>query len=276
MVDTPGSGAGGHSVRSRLAAVLPLVAGLVMPTPWTAGLPTATAGVKGAAELPAYHPSRLRNLGDAGQVVVVAGRSWSSSHAVLRRYQRDAGGGWHRVGDAVPARVGHNGFVPWATRRQSTGTSPAGTFGIVSAFGNGSDPGTALPYVVADRNDWWTYDPRDPQTYNVFQTRRPAAAAWRTSWAEHLSAYGGQYRYVAVLDFNLPSGVVRAADGQRVAGEPADTRLGGGIFLHVSGPGATAGCVSVRRSTMRRTLQWLDPAQHPVIVMGPRSALSRL
>lgn len=263
-------------MRPHLAAVLLLAAGLLLPTPLTPGLTAATAGVREGAELPAYHPSRLRNLGDASQVVVVAGRSWSSSHAVLRRYQRDPDGSWHRVGDAVPARVGHNGFVPADTRRQSTGTSPAGTFGIVSAFGNGSDPGTALPYVVADRNDWWVYDPRDPQTYNVFQTRRPAAAAWRTSWAEHLSAYGDQYRYVAVLDFNQPADVVRAPDGQRVAGQPADTKLGGGIFLHVSGPGATAGCVSVRRSTMRRTLQWLDPAQHPVIVMGPRSALSRL
>ncbi len=79
-----------------------------------------------------------------------------------------------------------------------------------------------------------------------------------------------------MLDFNLPSGVHRAPDGQRVADQPADTRLGGGIFLHVSGPGATAGCVSVARTEMRRILQWLDPTAGPVLVMGPRSALSRL
>ena len=150
------------------------------------------------------------------------------------------------------------------------------TFGLVSAFGNGTDPGTALPYREIDRSDWWAYDPTDPTTYNVLQTRRVASAVWRRSWAEDLSGYGEQYRYVAVLDFNLPSGVHRATDGQRVADQPADTRLGGGIFLHVSGPAATAGCVSVRRATMRRTLQWLDPAQHPVIVMGPLSAIDRL
>jgi L,D-peptidoglycan transpeptidase YkuD (ErfK/YbiS/YcfS/YnhG family) len=229
-----------------------------------------------AATVPAYHPSLLTHLGDAGQVVVVSARDWSSNRAVLRTWQRDPAGTWQLVGEPVPARVGRNGFVLADRRRQNSGTSPAGTFAVVSAFGNGPDPGTALGYRVVDRNDWWTYDPRDPKTYNVLQPRRVATSAWRTSWAEDLSGYGAQYRYAAVLGFNLPSGVHRAPDGQRVADQPADTRLGGGIFLHVSGPGATAGCVSVARTEMRRILQWLDPAAGPVLVMGPRSALSRL
>jgi L,D-peptidoglycan transpeptidase YkuD (ErfK/YbiS/YcfS/YnhG family) len=229
-----------------------------------------------AATVPAYHPSRLTHLGDARQVVVVSAERWSSSHAVLRLWERDEAGAWRLRGDPVLARVGRNGFVLADRRRQSSGTSPAGTFAIVSSFGNGPDPGTALPYREVDRNDWWTYDPRDPSTYNVFQPRRVAGAGWRPSWAEDLSAYGGQYRFVAVLDFNLPEGVHRASDGQRVADQPADTRLGGGIFLHVSGPGATAGCVSVPRTAMRRVLRLLDPAAHPVLVMGPRAALPSL
>jgi L,D-peptidoglycan transpeptidase YkuD (ErfK/YbiS/YcfS/YnhG family) len=229
-----------------------------------------------AAAVPTYHPSRLTHLGDARQVVVVSARDWSSSHAVLRTWQRDQAGTWQLVGQPVAARVGRNGFVPADRRRQNSGTSPAGTFAVVSAFGNGPDPGTALGYREVDRSDWWTYDPRDPKTYNVLQPRRVATSAWRTSWAEDLSGYGAQYRYAAVLGFNLPSAVHRSPDGQRVSDQPADTRLGGGIFLHVSGPGATAGCVSVPRSEMRRILQWLDPAEDPVLVMGPRSALSRL
>ena len=259
--------------RLRAAVSAALAAGVLV-----AGLPPGAVAPAGAADgdHPAYHPSRLTHLGDAGQVVVVSSRSWSSSYAVLRRYERTTDGRWRRVADPVAARVGRHGFVVAAHRRQSTGTSPAGTFGLVSAFGNGPDPGTALPYRAVDRSDWWVYDPRDPRTYNILQPRRVPATAWRRSWAEDLSGYGGQYRYVAVLDFNLPAGVTRAADGQLVAAQPADTRLGGGIFLHVSGPGATAGCVSVPRATMRATLRWLDPAQHPVIVMGPRSALGEL
>ena len=229
-----------------------------------------------AEPLPAHHPSRLTSLGDARQVVVVTARSWDSSTAVLRAWKRTRDGSWRLHTGPVQARVGYNGFV-WAdTRRQGTGTSPAGTFAVVSSFGNGTDPGTALPYRKVDRSDWWTYDPRDPSTYNILQPRRVPSSRWRTTWAEDLSGYGEQYRYAAVLDFNLPGAVHRAPDGQRVADEPADTRLGGGIFLHVSGPGATAGCVSIPRAAMRRVLRWLDPAAGPVLVMGPRSALSRL
>ena len=80
----------------------------------------------------------------------------------------------------VRARVGYNGFVRADERRQGTGTSPAGTFAVVSSFGNGTDPGTALPYRTVDRNDWWPYDPRDPSTYNVLQPRRVPSARWRT------------------------------------------------------------------------------------------------
>jgi L,D-peptidoglycan transpeptidase YkuD (ErfK/YbiS/YcfS/YnhG family) len=241
----------------------------------TAAALLGTAPVPAAAGVPAYHPTRLTHLGDARQVVVVTSASWGSSHATVRRYTRRAAG-WHEVGAAVRARLGRNGFVVAADRRQSTGTSPAGTFGLVSAFGNGPDPGASLPYRPVDRNDWWVYDPRDPSTYNVFQPRRPPDARWRTSWAEDLSGYGGQYRFAVVLDYNLPSAVHRAPGGGMVADQPADTRRGGGIFLHVNGPGATSGCVSVPRRAMRRILTWLDPAKGPVIVMGPRSAIDRL
>jgi L,D-peptidoglycan transpeptidase YkuD (ErfK/YbiS/YcfS/YnhG family) len=43
---------------------------------------------------------------------------------------------------------------------------------------------------------------------------------------------------------------------------------GAGIFLHVNGKGATAGCVSVPEDAMRRILQWADPARGPHIAIG--------
>ena len=256
-----------------ISATGPAAAPAPAATPSAANSAVATSAVE---PLPAYHPSRLTHLGEAQQVVVVSASSWTSSRAVLRAWERTPDGGWRQVGEQVPARVGRHGFVLAAERRQSTGTSPAGTFAVRSAFGNGPDPGTALPYRPIDRSDWWTYDPRDPRTYNLLQPRRVASAGWRRTWAEDLSGFGAQYRYVAVLDFNLPDRSHLAPDGQRIADQPADTRRGGGIFLHVSGPGATSGCVSIPRSAMRAVLQWLDPAAQPVLVMGPRSALHRL
>ena len=43
---------------------------------------------------------------------------------------------------------------------------------------------------------------------------------------------------------------------------------GAGIFLHVNGKGATAGCVSVPRAFMRSMMAGLNPKRRPVIAIG--------
>ena len=43
---------------------------------------------------------------------------------------------------------------------------------------------------------------------------------------------------------------------------------GAGIFLHVNGPGATAGCVSAPSWFMHVVMNELDPTRHPVIAIG--------
>lgn len=228
-----------------------------------------------AHAVPPYHPSRLANVGDARQVVVVTAPSWSSTYATLRAYERDANG-WRQVMGATPARLGWGGLAPAAKRRQGTGKTPAGTFAIPSAFGRLRDPGTALPYRQFDRDDAWTYDPRHPATYNVLQT---APVSWRSygGYVEHLWRYGSQYRYVAVLDYNLPRGPIRVgADGIRRAQAPANTRAGGGIFLHVSNGTKTAGCIAIDQDRMRAVLAWLDPAKRPRIVVGPLADIGRM
>ena len=181
--------------------------------------------------------------------------------------------------DAGPVWLGQRGLVRAGQRRQSTLTTPAGTFGLGAAFGTAADPGTALPYEPVDPADWWPYDSWDPATYNVWQQHRTAAARWRTTWAEDLSSFGRQYRHAVVVDFNLPGGV-HWSGAQRVASQPADTRRGGGIFLHVQAREVaerpTAGCVAMPAARLVALLRWLDPASHPVVVIGPRSAISRM
>jgi L,D-peptidoglycan transpeptidase YkuD (ErfK/YbiS/YcfS/YnhG family) len=61
--------------------------------------------------------------------------------------------------------------------------------------------------------------------------------------------------------------------GEHVASRPADVRRGSAIFLHVTGAGSTAGCVSIPQANLVTVLRWLDPAQHPRIVMAPLSAI---
>jgi L,D-peptidoglycan transpeptidase YkuD (ErfK/YbiS/YcfS/YnhG family) len=232
------------------------------------------AASRAHAAVPPYFPTRLRHLGAARQVVVVTATSWSTSYATVRTYQRDSTG-WHRQFAPMPARIGRQGFAAFGLRRQGSGETPAGTFGLPRAFGAAPDPGAALPYRQFDRTDWWPYDPRDASTYNVEQFRgRSPATRWRTSWAEHLWHLRDQYVYAVVIDYNLPSGIFRAGP-QRFAAQPADTAAGGGIFLHVRAPRATTGCVAVSKAGMRRILRWLDPAAAPVIVMAPTAAIGR-
>ncbi len=234
-----------------------------------------TAPTAAAAE-PPYHPSRLANVGTAGQVIVVTAPSWSSTTATLRAYERDGDGGWREVIGATPARLGWSGLYRADQRRQGTGKTPAGTFAIPRAFGRLADPGTELPYRAFDRDDAWTYDPARPATYNVYQTAR---AGWAGSggYAEHLWSYGRQYNYVAVMDYNLPGGpITTGADGVRRAAAPADTKAGGGIFLHVTNGKVTAGCIAIPQRQMRDVLRWLDPDRKPVIVVGPESAITRM
>jgi L,D-peptidoglycan transpeptidase YkuD (ErfK/YbiS/YcfS/YnhG family) len=240
----------------------------------SASMPSDVAATTAAAARKPFHPSRLTHLGDARQVVVVTAKTWKTSYAKLRTYSKDSSG-WHRQFKKKDARLGTYGFAHFGERRQDSGETPAGTYGLPRAFGAAPDPGTTLPYRQFDSNDWWPYDPRDPRTYNVEQYQgRSAATQWRKSWAEHLSHFQDQYEYAVVLNYNLPSGLYTSGD-QRFASNPANTAAGGGIFLHVNGPGSTAGCVSVGRKAMRKILRWLDPTKHPVIVMAPTKAIGK-
>jgi L,D-peptidoglycan transpeptidase YkuD (ErfK/YbiS/YcfS/YnhG family) len=169
-------------------------------------------------------------------------------------------------------RLGYGGWVRAGQRRQGTGTTPAGRFPMPYAFGNRADPGARLRYRAVDRNDVWPYEPRDPATYNIYQPFRAASSHWRRGYRERLASYGYEYAYAVVLGFNLPRGVHWSPTRhQSVADRPADTRRGGGIFLHVQRSRYTAGCVAAPLRDVRWLVRWLDPARHPRIVMGPEA-----
>jgi L,D-peptidoglycan transpeptidase YkuD (ErfK/YbiS/YcfS/YnhG family) len=231
----------------------------------------------GAGTAPAYHPSRLAHVGDARQIVVVTGRSATSSYATLRTYQRGADGAWTATFPAMAARTGWHGWAVANKRVQGTGTSPQGTFRITTAFGLAKNPGTKLPYRHADGNDYWVGDQRDPRTYNLVQPWASAKRTWRISAnAERLADYPTQYAHAAVIDFNRPAAASvswSSRYSEWVTSKPVNVKLGSAIFLHVNGKGSTAGCVSLSRADLVKVLRWLDPAQQPRIVMAPESRI---
>jgi L,D-peptidoglycan transpeptidase YkuD (ErfK/YbiS/YcfS/YnhG family) len=159
----------------------------------------------------------------------------------------------------MKAMLGYSGLTPAKDRRQGTGKTPTGTFRLVTAFGRQPDPGTVMPYQQVDRSD----------AGRITRGSRPRTTCCSESflaglrgYVEHLWSYGVQYDYVAVMDYNLPPGSIRrGADGVRRTAKPADTRAGGGIFLHASDGTVTAGCIAIPVAQMRAIMRWLDPAR---------------
>lgn len=241
-----------------------------------AGLQSTTTSAE--ATVPTYFPTRLTHVGDARQLLVVTGNSWSSSYATLRTYQRGNDGVWRQAFAPMTARSGYAGWVWGSQRIQNSGTSPIGTYRLTTAFGLATNPGTRIPYLHADQDDYMAGDPRDPATYNVWQTSASSTRTWRTGTAtsERVGTYPVQYQYGLIIDYNRPAASTvtwSTAHREYVTSRPTNTHLGYSIYLHINGRGATAGCVSVTQSDELRVLRWLNPAMRPRIVMAPLSQI---
>jgi L,D-peptidoglycan transpeptidase YkuD (ErfK/YbiS/YcfS/YnhG family) len=215
----------------------------------------------------------LNDITNSKQVVLVTARSWDSTMGTVQVFEKK-NKTWSATQGSAPANLGYGGLVPGDKRKQGTGTTPTGTYAITWAFGIKSDPGTKLKYTKVDNNDAWTYNPRVPSTYNIFQTANKNWSRYG-DYVEILSTYRKQYNYVAVLDFNLPRGKISQGASGIKRSDQTDRNVkigqGGGIFLHVSNGTKTAGCISIPESYMKEILNWLDPKKNPVIVIQVRN-----
>ncbi len=187
------------------------------------------------------------------QVVTVKHRRGWHARVSLWRH---GGGRWHRVRTAADGRIGYGGLVPGQEREQGTGTTPLGSYRVTETFGlNRRPPGTDLSFHRVRAGDYWVQD-NQSRWYNTLRNKNQGGFRWRISGynsSERLRDYPRQYRWSVVIDFNRP--------------DPVRHR-GSGIFLHVNGSGATAGCVSAPRRFVRQTMKKLDPAARPVVAIG--------
>ncbi|UQA94869.1 L,D-transpeptidase family protein [Streptomyces halobius] len=175
---------------------------------------------------------------DSRQVLVVTGKSRDSSESQVVLYTRAKGSrSWH-PGPTWPA---HNAAHGW-TERHHYGDlrSPEGVFTLTDAGGRlPAPPGTKLPYTHS----------------GSFVANGTGVEG------EPLE---GAFDYVMAINYNRVPGT-SPLDQQR----PLGAERGGGVWLHVDHDGPTQGCVSLKPEVMKELLRTLDPAQHPVIVMGP-------
>ncbi|WP_128976471.1 L,D-transpeptidase family protein [Streptomyces roseicoloratus] len=196
-------------------------------------------------------PERMADTGGGSQLITAVAADAAATTGTVTWWDR-RGGRWTRTGSA-PARFGANGLAEGAARRQGTNTTPTGLYGLPYAFGIAPAPaGTAYRYARVTDRSWWCQD-NESAAYNRWVEGLPADC--RAAESEHLADYGRQYAHALVIGFNYD----RPVRGR-----------GAGIFLHVDGRGATAGCVSVPADAMRRILTWADPHRRPHIAVGTR------
>lgn len=242
------------------AAVLLLASACVTataPAPADAGsghaaAPTAAHTAARRTVTLGHVPVHLR----AGTTQVITVHHTSGWHARVSLWVRRHGH-WRRILDTTSGRTGYGGLVAAARRRQGTGTTPLGTFRLISSFGtHARRPSWNMGYRHIRKGDFWVED-NASRFYNRYRNQSQGGFRWRLplsspNSSERLSSFPVQYEYAVVTSFN--QGQVR--------------HRGAGIFLHVNGSGATAGCVSVPRWMMPRVLARLAPARHPLIAIA--------
>ncbi|MBA3720423.1 MAG: hypothetical protein H0W95_09120 [Nocardioidaceae bacterium] len=213
----------------------------------------ATAATNAADRTIRLGGVRVNLRANTRQVVTVNHRvGW---HANVRMWTKD-GDRWRRTFTARDGRTGYGGLVRGPDREQGTGTTPIGSYSMTESFGIARQPrGTDLRFHRVRPGDYWVQD-NASRWYNTLRNRHKGGFRWRLDGynsSERLKDYPGQYRWSVVVDFNRPTPV---------------RHRGSGIFLHVNGRGATAGCVSTPKWFMRKAMKRLDPGKHPLIAIG--------
>lgn len=235
-------------MRRLLVAVL--AAGLVAPANPT----TAAAAAPAQADVVRLDGVRVELRAGTTQVVTVDHTRGVRARVSLWRLAAD---GWRRQLTTADGRTGAGGLVDGDRRRQGSGTTPLGTYGLTSTFGtHAADPRARLPHHRIRTGDHWVQDNASDH-YNRLRNQREGGFRWwlpssHPDSSERLTDYPRQYEWSIVTDFNVEQ--VR--------------HRGSGIFLHVNGRGATAGCVSAPRRFIRSLVRLLDPARVPVIAIS--------
>ena len=189
------------------------------------------------------------------QVVTVNHTSGTNARVTLWR-KKD--GRWVNIVRTTSGRTGYGGLVAGADRRQGTGTTPLGTYRLLSTFGTHSRGGNwGLSYRRIRSGDFWVQDNRSAY-YNRYRNQSQGGFRWRLpasdpNSSERLSDYPKQYEFSIVTGFNYA---------------PQVRHRGAGIFLHVNGKGATAGCVSAPRAFIVSLMNRLEPELVPLIAIG--------
>lgn len=214
-------------------------------------------------------------LAESRQLILVTTGGWDAVDGEMRLYERDSvNDQWNAVGERISMVVGRNGMA-WGrglhggaigegpVKQEGDGRSPAGVFGLSSAFGY-APPGLAgdvkLPYVQAVPTLECVDDPQSAYYNRIIDRGAVENSDWKSS--ERMRRDDDQYRWGVVVDHNAE-------------GAPG---CGSCVFLHIwEAPGkGTSGCAAMNTSSMEDALRWLDAKKRPVLVQLPQAEFERL
>lgn len=187
----------------------------------------------------------------SSQVIVVTAPSYHSyTGATLTAYQKTTSG-WSIAFGPMEAQIGYNGFAAPGKTYEGDGMTPSGSYSFGFFFGIDPAPsGIRFQYVQAPQAGIWCWDENvDSANYNTLQPCSNINPAMPYEDLHTPTAYN----YAATINFNT---------------NPVVRGFGSGIFFHVTPGPNTGGCVAINQSSLIQVLQWLDPTQNPVIVMG--------
>ncbi|MET7575135.1 L,D-transpeptidase family protein [Streptomyces sp. NPDC005492] len=231
-----GCGGGALAATDHPSAAAPAAAPAASPSP-----SSEISAESAPRQLPGVGAKTLARIpADTRQVVLVTGRGKDSPLSTLALYER-TDTGWQ----PVASWAAHNALKGWSDHHMSGDLrSPIGVYSLTDAGGLLKDPGTKLSY---DQGTGFT---------------SPGIGFEGESLA-------GSFDYVIAINYNRQPGT-SPLDWTR----PLGSSRGGGIWIHVDHGGPTHGCVSIAENHMKELLHTLDPAQHPVVVMGDAASLS--
>jgi L,D-peptidoglycan transpeptidase YkuD (ErfK/YbiS/YcfS/YnhG family) len=207
-------------------------------------------------------------LASSTQLLVVTTADWNAVPGVLQLYERSQPSRtWQMVGTPIEVVVGKNGLgwgsgmVPVSVagldpvKREGDGKSPAGVFGLSTAFGYAGESPTAwkMPYVSLTPSVECVDDVHS-KFYNRVVDRATVSPDWNSS--EKMLYSGGSYRWGIVVDNNT---------------DPVVPGKGSCVFMHIwRAPGVgTVGCTAMPQDKLEAVLGWLDPARKPLLVQLP-------
>ncbi len=210
------------------------------------------------------------------QLLLVLTPSYEATQGLLYKFQREnASAQWQMVAGAIPIVVGRSG-LGWGEglhagnppgrplKREGDGRSPAGIFGLSSAFGFAPAEELQplhLPYVQVTAALECVDDAHSQHYNTLVDTQAVDSRDWRS--AEKMSQAKIEYRLGVFVDHNF---TLRRPD------------FGSCIFLHIwSTPASpTLGCTAMAAEEMEKIVRWLEREARPVLVQLPQTEYARL